>query len=155
MGKGKRPETPTMTDETYSNDGRSEHGQRERREPSDVPGFGRVGGIDDPVPRAEYGDDPEAVAGAEEAPPFPDFAAERAKIRYYSVERESRPDHDGKHIRIRDLQGAPAMSMLLSLVHDANADGWRLSDYHESGDELLFVPFEDDARERCEDGDGR
>ena len=34
---------------------------RERRETSDVPGFGRVGGIDDPVPRAEYGDDRETV----------------------------------------------------------------------------------------------
>jgi hypothetical protein len=29
---------------------------RERREASDVPGYGRVGGIDDPVPRAQYGD---------------------------------------------------------------------------------------------------
>jgi hypothetical protein len=134
-----------------NNGGRRRENEHNRREPSDVPGHGRIGGIDDPVPRAEYGDDPEAVAGAEEASPFPDFAAERAKIRYYSVERESRPD-DEKHIRIRDLQGAPAMSMLLSLVHDANADGWQLSDYHESGDELLFVPFEDDARE---DGDGR
>jgi hypothetical protein len=38
-----------------------EHRQRERQEPSDVPGFGRVGGIDDPVARAEYGDDPETV----------------------------------------------------------------------------------------------
>ena len=34
---------------------------RERREASDVPGFERVGDIDDPVPRAEYGDDPETV----------------------------------------------------------------------------------------------
>jgi hypothetical protein len=34
--------------------------------------------------------------------------------------------------------------MMLSLVRAANAEGWRLSDYHESGDELLFVPFEDD-----------
>lgn len=30
---------------------------RERREPSDVPSYGRVGGIDDPVSRDEYGDD--------------------------------------------------------------------------------------------------
>ena len=29
---------------------------RERREPSDVPGFGRVGEVDDPVPCAQYGD---------------------------------------------------------------------------------------------------
>jgi hypothetical protein len=29
---------------------------RERRTSSDVPGYGRVGGIDDPVPRAQYGD---------------------------------------------------------------------------------------------------
>ena len=130
--------------------------ERTPRDSSDVPGHGRVGGIDDPVSRAEYGDDPDAIAGAQEAPPFPDFAAERAKSRQYSVEREFRPDHGGEHIRIRDLQGAPAMSMLLSLVNDANADGWRLSDYHESGDELLFVPFEgDDARERCERGDGQ
>jgi hypothetical protein len=35
--------------------------EHDRREPSDVPGFGRVGGVDDPVPRAEYGDDREAV----------------------------------------------------------------------------------------------
>lgn len=123
------------------------------RDTSDVPGHGRVGGIDDPVPRAEYGDDPNAIAGAQEAPPFPDFAAERAKLEQYSVERESRPNHDGKRIRIRDLQGAPAMSMLLSLVNDANAGGWRLSNYHESGDELLFAPFKDNAHERCEGGD--
>lgn len=38
-----------------------EHRQRERQEVSDVPGYGRVGGIDDPVARAEYGDDAEAV----------------------------------------------------------------------------------------------
>lgn len=29
---------------------------RERPDPMDVPGFGRPGGIDDPVPDAEYGD---------------------------------------------------------------------------------------------------
>jgi hypothetical protein len=34
---------------------------RERREPSDVPGYGRVEGIDDPVPRAQYGDATERV----------------------------------------------------------------------------------------------
>ena len=33
----------------------------DRREASDVPGFGRVGGVDDPVPRDEYGDDPDTV----------------------------------------------------------------------------------------------
>jgi hypothetical protein len=85
---------------------------------------------------------PDAIAGPE-APPFPDFAAQRAKLQQYSVERESRPDHDGSHIRIRDLRGVPDTSMVLSLVRAANAEGWRLSDYHESGDELLFVPFED------------
>ena len=119
---------------------------RERREPSDVPGFGRVGGIDDPVPRTEYGDDPDAVAGAQEAPPFPDFAARRAKARQYSVKRGSRSDRDGDHVRIRDLRGAPDTPMVLSVVRAANAEGWRLSDYHESGDELLFVPFEDGER---------
>jgi hypothetical protein len=84
--------------------------EHERREASDVPGFGRVGGVDDPVPRNEYGDDPDAIAGAQEAPPFPEFAAQRAKRRQYSVERESRPNHDGDHIRIRDLRGAPDTS---------------------------------------------
>ena len=118
---------------------------RERCEPSDVPGFGRVGSIDDPVSCGEYGDDPDAIAGAQEAPPFPEFAAQRAKLRQYSVERESgdgRDGHDGQHIRIRDLRGAPDTSMVLSVVRAANAEGWRLADYHESGDELLFVPFE-------------
>ena len=114
---------------------------RERREASDVPGFGHVGGVDDPVPRDEYGDDPGAIAGPE-APPFPEFAARRVKRRQYSVEREARPNHDGDHIRIRDLRGAPDTSMVLSVVRAANAEGWRLSDYHESGDELLFVPVE-------------
>ena len=114
----------------------------ERYEPSDVPGFGRVGGVDDPAPRGEYGDDPDAVAEAQEAPPFPEFAAQSAKLRQYSVERESSGGHDGDHIRIRDLRGAPDMSMVLSVVRAANAEGWRLADYHESGDELLFVPFE-------------
>lgn len=33
---------------------------REPREAHDVPGFGRIGGVDDPVARAEYGDDHEA-----------------------------------------------------------------------------------------------
>jgi hypothetical protein len=116
--------------------------EHERREPSDVPGFGRVGGIDDPVPRDEYGDDPDAIAGAQEAPPFPEFAAQRAKRRQYSVERESPAGHDGQHVRIRDLRGAPDTSMVLSVVRAANAEGWRLADYHESGDELLFVPGE-------------
>ena len=117
--------------------------EHERREPSDVPGFGRVGGIDDPVPRDEYGDDPDAVAGAQETPPSPEFAARCAKRRQYSVECESRSGHDGEHIRIRDLRGAPDTSMVLSLVRAANAEGWRLLDYHESGDELLFVPVKD------------
>ena len=116
--------------------------ERVRRGPSDVPGFGRVGGVDDPVPRGEYGDNPDAVAGAQEAPPFPEFAAQRAKRRQYSVERESSGGHDGEHIRIRDLRGAPDTSMVLSVVRAANAEGWRLADYHESGDELLFVPVE-------------
>lgn len=87
--------------------------------------------------------DPDAIAGPE-APPFSDFAAQRAKRRSYSAERESRPDHDGKRVRIRDLQGTPAQATTLAIIHDANAEGWRLSDHHESGDELLFVPFEDD-----------
>ena len=116
--------------------------EHERREASDLPGFGRVGGVDDPVPRDEYGDEPNAIAGAQETPPFPDFAAQRAKRRQYSVERESRGGHDGDHIRIRDLRGAPDTSMVLSVVRAANAEGWRLADYHKSGDELLFVPVE-------------
>lgn len=33
---------------------------REPQSPTDVPGYGRVGEIDDPVPHAEYGDDREA-----------------------------------------------------------------------------------------------
>jgi hypothetical protein len=119
---------------------------RERYGSRDVPGFGRVGGVDDPVPCGEYGDDPDAVAGAQEAPPFPEFAAQRAKLRQYSVERESPLGHDGEHIRIRDLRGAPDTSMVLSVVRAANAEGWRLTDYHESGDELLFVPFEERER---------
>jgi hypothetical protein len=81
------------------------------------------------------------AARDEQAPPFPEFAARRASRRQYSVERESRPD-DGDHIRIRDLRGAPDTSMVLSVVRAANAEGWRLADYHESGDELLFVPAE-------------
>ena len=95
------------------------------------------------MPRGEYGDDPDTVAGAQEAPPFPEFAAQRAKLRQYSAERESSSGHDGQHIRIRDLRGAPDTSMVLSVVRAANAEGWRLADYHESGDELLFVPFEE------------
>jgi hypothetical protein len=78
----------------------------------------------------------------EQAPSFPEFAARRAKRRQYSVECESHPDSDGQHVRIRDLRGAPDTSMALSVVRAANAEGWRLADYHESGDELLFVPFE-------------
>ena len=111
------------------------------REASDMPRFRRVGGVDDPTPRDEYGDDPDAIAGAQKAPPFPEFAAQRAKLRQYSVEREPRAGHD-EHIRIRDLRGTPGTSMVLSLVKVANAEGWRLTDYHESGDELLFVPAE-------------
>jgi hypothetical protein len=121
--------------------------EHERREPSDVPGFGRVGGVDDPAPRDEYGDDPDAIAGAQEAPPFPEFAARRAKRRQYSVEREARAGHDRDHIRIRDLRGTPDTSMVLSVVRAANAEGWRLADYHESGDELLFVPVEGGERQ--------
>jgi hypothetical protein len=84
----------------------------------------------------------DAITHREQAPPFPEFAARRAKRRQYSVEREAHPDSDGDHIRIRDLRGAPDTSMVLSLVKVANAEGWRLADYHESGDELLFVPAE-------------
>jgi hypothetical protein len=44
--------------------------EHERREASDVPGFGRVGGVDDPVPRAEYGDDrAETLANARKKAP--------------------------------------------------------------------------------------
>ena len=41
--------------------------KHERRKASDVPGFGRVGGIDDPVPRAEYGDNRAEVRNEAEA----------------------------------------------------------------------------------------
>jgi hypothetical protein len=83
----------------------------------------------------------DAIAGTQEAP-FPEFAARRASRRQYSVERESRAGHDRDHIRIRGLRGAPDTSMVLSVVRAASAEGWRLTDYHESGDELLFVPVE-------------
>jgi hypothetical protein len=81
----------------------------------------------------------DAITDREQAPPFPEFAARRAKLPQYSVERAG---HDGDHIRIRDLRGAPDTSMVLSVVRAANAEGWRLADYHEAGDELLFVPVE-------------
>ena len=77
-----------------------------------------------------------------DASPFPDFADVRAALRCYSVERESRPNHEGKHVRIRDLEGAPSKWVLLTLILEANAEGWRLSDCSDTGDELLFVPFE-------------
>jgi hypothetical protein len=78
----------------------------------------------------------------EQATPLPEFAAQRASRRQYSVERKFHPEHDGDHIRIRDLRGTPDTSMVLSVVRAASAEGWRLTDYHESGDELLFVPAE-------------
>jgi hypothetical protein len=84
----------------------------------------------------------DAITDREQTPPFPEFAARRAKRRQYSVEREARAGHDGDHIRIRDLRGAPDTSMVLSVVRAANVEGWQLADYHESGDELLFVPAE-------------
>ena len=36
-----------------------------RSDAADRPGHGRVGGVDDPVARSEYGDDPEAVREAQ------------------------------------------------------------------------------------------
>lgn len=86
--------------------------------------------------------DAENATGGDDAAGFPAFAAQRAKRRSYSVEGGTRSDHEGRHIRIRDLQGTPAQSMTLTLIHDANTEGWQLLDYHESGDELLFVPFD-------------
>lgn len=48
-----------------NNGGRRRGSEYNRRETSDVPGYGRIGGIDDPVSRAEYGDDRET--GREQA----------------------------------------------------------------------------------------
>ena len=117
--------------------------ERTPRDTNDVPGHGRVGGIDDPVPRSEYGDDPDAIAGAEEAPPFPDFAADRAASERYAVEREPHPHHDGTRLRIHVRNGAPAMLTVLRLIRDANADGWLLDKHSDNGDELVLVPGED------------
>jgi hypothetical protein len=76
-------------------------------------------------------------------PALPDFAAERAEVERYAVEREPRPDHDGDRIRIRNVVGAPSTLMLLVLVRAANADGWLLDKHSDHGGELLFVPTED------------
>lgn len=86
--------------------------------------------------------DAENAAGADDTAGFPAFAAQRANRRSYSVEAGTRSYHEGRHVRIRDLRGAPAQSETLALTHEANAEGWQLFDYHESGDELLFVPFD-------------
>lgn len=89
--------------------------------------------------------DTENATGHDDSSGFPAFAAKRVSRRCYSVEGGTRPDHEGRHIRIRDLQGAPALSMVLTLIHEANAEGWKLFDFHESGDELLFVSIEDNT----------
>jgi hypothetical protein len=76
---------------------------------------------------------------------LPGFAAARAEVERYAVERESRPGHDGEqeHIRIRDVVGAPSSLMILVLVRAANADGWLLDKHSDHGDELQFIPAED------------
>jgi hypothetical protein len=71
--------------------------EHERREASDVPGFSRVGGIDDPVPRDEYGDDRETVREHAEAEPAAERDDRRAELLDLPNElrREVRSYYDG------------------------------------------------------------
>jgi hypothetical protein len=76
---------------------------------------------------------------------LPGFAAARAEVERYAVEREQRPGHDGEqeHIRIRDVVGVPSSLMILVLVRAANGDGWLLDKHSDHGDDLVFVPVKD------------
>ncbi|EMA43567.1 MULTISPECIES: hypothetical protein [Halococcus] len=81
----------------------------ERITAADRPGHGRVGGIDDPVARSEYGDDPEAVREAQrDAAGDLEDAHQHATV-YQLADgeserpREIRHDPNGASLSIGDL----------------------------------------------------
>ncbi len=68
---------------------------------ADSPGHGRIGGIDDPVPAAEYGDDAEAVREAERnAAGALEDVTQHAKVYQLS-------DTDDEDARPRELRADP------------------------------------------------
>ena len=81
---------------------------REPQSLMDIPGFGRVGGIDDPVPRAEYGDDPETVR----EPPERDDRREQLLDLPNELRGEIRSFYDG------DMEAAGFVRRVRSLANE-------------------------------------
>jgi hypothetical protein len=100
---------------------------RERREASDVPGYGRVGGIDDPVPRDEYGDDRDTVRENDAEAPDETTHAELVELPN-ELRAEIQSYYDGK------METAGFARRLRSIASELERHADAIEDYDEDGE---------------------
>lgn len=109
-----------------------------RSDAADRPGHGRIGGVDDPVARSEYGDDREAVREAQRDAAG-DFEDARQHATIYQLD-------DGESERPREIRHDPNGASLLV--------GDLIEHYELAGEEEEVVDLSD-LWERWNRGSGR